>query len=445
MPLNSVSFSALLFSSLSKRLYQESFKSAHREDDKHFTRQRVLNFVDLVMIQLRRLVHNLNIEIEQFLTWLSSPDSYSQQAFSKARKKLKYTAFVALNDQFVSEYYQKADFLKRFLDTYTLLAVDGSMIQMPNSSSLGAYFGHSKNGKGTGMVQGRASLIYDALNRVVLDARLVPKSQGETTIFRQQYRDLIQEAFFKHLKPLFLMDRGYPSFELCKELDVAGHAFVIRAKSNFCNELKAFIQEDRDEKMLYLSPRSWDQKGKAQASKYKEGLDVRVVRILLPSGKYEYLLSNTDFEAETLSQLYQLRWGIETFYGWLKGPMQLENFSSKTKAGVLQDFHATILTANLSQLLIQEAQQDLEEERREEASTQKYQYQINQSTALGFLRDKIPQLLSRPENLAEQLNELREKIKKYKIPIKPGRNLPRNKAKGKRSRKKYHMNQRKPF
>ena len=39
-----------------------------------------------------------------------------------------------------------------------------------------------------------------------------------------------------------------------------------------------------------------------------DSLEVRIVRILLASGEYEYLLTNTDFDIATLYYLYGLRW-----------------------------------------------------------------------------------------------------------------------------------------
>ena len=39
--------------------------------------------------------------------------------------------------------------------------------------------------------------------------------------------------------------------------------------------------------------------------------------------------------------------GIETFYGGVKGTVQLENFSSTLVEGILQDFYEKILSSNL--------------------------------------------------------------------------------------------------
>lgn len=438
--------STSIFPKLIHQIQREDFKLNHRKKAEDFTRQRVLNFVDLMMIQINRLVLSLSVEIEKFLALFANPLNYSKQAFSKARQKLKHSAFIELNEHFVLNYYQHTDFFKQFQEKYLLLAVDGSLVQLPDSEDIGKHFALFQNTNGKGILTGRASLIYDVLNRVILSASLASYKTGERILFNNQYDLLCQQRSESHLKCLFIMDRGYPSFELCKKLDLAEEGFIIRSKADFCREVKAFVEDDIEESDIYLSPRSWYKNGRAKVSKYTEGLNVRVVRLLLSSGKYEYLLTNTEFDIPTLSKLYQLRWGVETCYGFLKEKMQLENFSSKSKEGILQDFHATILTANLSQLLIQEAQQELDEEKEQadqKSKANKHTYQINQNVALGILRDQIPGLFAKPQHLFQNLDKLRKKIKKYKVAIFPDRSFPRNKLK--RTRRKFHLTKKRAF
>lgn len=425
----------LIISNLIDVLHSDSFKASHRQSKVDFSRHRVLSFVDLVMIQLNRIVLSLSVEIENFLDFLKSSKSYSKQAFSEARKKLKHTAFIALNDQFVKDYYTEHSLIKLWRGQYLLLACDGSLVQLPESEELAKEFGRWKNQTPKGMVMGRASLIYDVLNRVTLEAKLTTCTRGERLLFEEQFLHIQKTKVMEGFSTLFLMDRGYPSFELMKQLDKEGKFFVIRCKGDFCKEVKEFRTEDLDEKYIELSPRSWHKDGQAKPSKYQENLKLRIVRILLSSGEYEYLLSNTDFDKATLSELYQLRWGIETYYGFLKETMQLENFSSKMEEGVLQDFHACILTANLSQLLIAEAQKEVEQENK--TKSRKYDYQINQNVAIGILKDKIPSLFHYPRKLNRNLKKLKQKIKRHQIPIIPNRHFERKKLK--RNRRKFHF------
>ncbi|MDX2305507.1 MAG: hypothetical protein NW226_22030 [Microscillaceae bacterium] len=100
-----------IFPNLIQELRSEEFKLTHRKKNQDFSRQRALGFVDLVMIQLNRLILSLSLEIENFLELIATQVNYSKQAFSKARKKLKFSAFVALNERFLLDYYSYTDFL----------------------------------------------------------------------------------------------------------------------------------------------------------------------------------------------------------------------------------------------------------------------------------------------------------------------------------------------
>jgi Transposase DDE domain. len=361
-PSDNEKYSALIFTSLATLMQEESFKERHRRFSRYFTRKRVLSFVDLLVLQINRLVLSLSVELSTFLDVIGSPAIVSKQAFSQARQNLSHTAFIELQDEFVKGYYTRKNLVKLYEDKYLLLGVDGSKVQLPNCDELANHFGYSKNNSSKGMVMGRLSVVYDLVNEIILGGKFTSLSIGERRHFFDLYQRFKVLGLLHDFKPLYLMDRGYPSFELCKRLDLDGAAFVIRCKASFCKETKAFVASGQAEQRLYLSPRSWHKGGKAKESPYAQGLELRIVRVLLKSGEYKYLLTNTDLSIEQLSELYQLRWGVETLYSFLKEKMQLENFSSKTTEGVLQDCYASLLTANLSQILIQEAQEELDQE-----------------------------------------------------------------------------------
>ncbi len=175
---------------------------------------------------------------------------------------------------------------------------------------------------------------------------------------------------------------------------------------------------------------------KEKRSRFTEPLTVRIVRILLPGGQYEYLLTNlAQASLQALSHLYSLRWGVETYYDYLKDSMELENFSSKTVEGVLQDFHACILGSNLVNMLINEAEEELQEPPQKKKN--KYTYQINRKTATGILRNQVINILFLAEDIPSQLEHLKKQIKTSKTAIVPHRKFPRSKQK--RSRRKFHM------
>ena len=156
-------------------------------------------------------------------------------------------------------------------------------------------------------------------------------------------------------------------------------------------------------------------------------------------------MTNTDFDIATLYYLYGLRWDIETFYGGVKGTVQLENFSSTLAEGILQDFYARILPSNLMQLFIEKAQKRVDEQSL--ATNNKYKYIINTNVARGFLKDRVAVLVFNNEmtpDVIDVIEELINLVTKYKVAVMPNRKPPRNKEKRK-SRRKYFMHQKKAF
>jgi hypothetical protein len=131
----------------------------------------------------------------------------SQQAFSEARKKLKWQAFQELFETTVEAMYQGV--VKRWRG-YRLLAVDGTKINLPNDPELREYFGTSGAGNSSPCAQG--SILYDIENDVIVDARIEPMGTGERTLAEAHITKLAGMPSFG--KELILFDRGYPSMEL---------------------------------------------------------------------------------------------------------------------------------------------------------------------------------------------------------------------------------------
>jgi hypothetical protein len=122
----------------------------------------------------------------------------SQQAFSEARKKLKWEAFRELFEATVEAAYRGE--IKRWRG-YRLLAIDGSKINLPNDPGLREYFGTTGAGNSSPCAQG--SILYDIENDLVVDARIESMGVDERTL----------AGMASCGKELILFDRGYPSME----------------------------------------------------------------------------------------------------------------------------------------------------------------------------------------------------------------------------------------
>ena len=435
--------SATLFHRLKSKMESETFKSLYRKRHSDFVRKRVLGFSDLLFLQLHRMSKSLSIELVKFFKLAQRPFC-SKQAFSKARKKLKHEAFMELNRGYVLDYYGLQENLKKYLGTYSLVAVDGSLVQLPESEGVASFFGRWGNQTGQGMSMGRSSVVYDLLNGLNWSGGLFPLSQGETTVFALQY-DWLKGTGIMDVREylLFLFDRGYPGFDLFNNLEKDGHCFVARCRASFSRETRLFAESGKQEGAVTLYPTDYTtKKGEKRKSSTTQPIQLRIVHILLPSGQDEYLLTNTSLTREQLYEVYGLRWGVETYYGFLKEGLELENFSAKTVEGVLQDYHAALLLGNVASVLIDEAQQQLDEEQAKKDN--KHQYKVNKNVALGLIRAPLMELLlGRIQNPETELEALRQILVKQKVAVVPNRKFPRHKQK--RSRRKFHRNKISPL
>jgi IS4 transposase len=132
---------------------------------------------------------------------------------------------------------------------------------------------------------------------------------------------------------LLLFDRWYPSAEFIAFLYDSGFHFVMRVRRKFNLEADA------------IKTQGWIRL-KHNGKEYP----VRVLKVMLPTGEIETLftsLHQKQLPIRKAGELYFQRWGVETSYDFIKSTLELENFSSKTKVSVLQDFYATMYLANI--------------------------------------------------------------------------------------------------
>ena len=168
---------------------------------------------------------------------------------------------------------------------------------------------------------------------------------------------------------------------------------------------------------------------------YEEMLTVdhmvlRCVKITLSSGEDEILLTNlenTEFTIDEIAHLYKLRWEIETVYNALKHKINIENFSGYKPIILEQDFYASIHLWNLMQNIILDERREIKDASDEHHI---YEMKINDSVAVGVLKEKIIDLLYKADK-RKIFNEIVEAIVKNIEPIRPNRHFERKKKKEK--------------
>ena len=108
--------------------------------------------------------------------------------------------------------------------------------------------------------------------------------------------------------------------------------------------------------------------------------------------------------------------------------MELENFATKTSLGIYQEFYATILCANIYQMLAQDASQQIKQALQQDPENvlkDKDLLKINFTVAVGLSKNELIELVFSNKPIDVIYQRLIEKIKRNKIKEKPDREFKR--------------------
>ena len=331
-------------------------------------------------------------------------DPPSAQAFSKARMRMNEAPFRMLFSRMVRLEYEYRDRQSSLslVDGMLVLAIDGSILQLPNLPAFREDF-FDANGSPSALM----SVLYDTMNNRVLEADLSDtRDEGAAaTRLVEQAEDIVP-----HIPKVILFDRGYASFELVKYLEDKGLKYCFRMKRGF---------------------RAIDSIGLGGIEDIAFGdVDARAMRLVLPSGEVEMLLTNIDdgkWEMQDFADLYHMRWGIEEEYRNLKRRLHLEAFTGKTENTVKQDFWASLLADNMLGIVESEMNEEIQEARK--GKKNRYEYEANRNALVGHFRSYYYKILSEPDpDMREaMMQHMMERARRLVIPIKPGRGNPRTK------------------
>jgi hypothetical protein len=154
-------------------------------------------------------------------------------------------------------------------------------------------------------------------------------------------------------------------------------------------------------------------------------LVVRFVSVRLPSGELEVLatslLDPAAYPTAEFLALYHRRWNHETYYGVLKGRLELENFSGQTPEAVRQDFHATVLLCNLESVLTASADGALQTQSQAHAHPK----QVNRAVSFHALKHELLPLLYSDLPVVEVIEKLQSWFAGAPVSVRVNRKVPR--------------------
>lgn len=418
-----------LVQNLRGQLRDPHFQNRHRARAEDFTRLRRLSFPVMMLLVLQKTVKSIQRHLHEFLRELSADGVFEPPtagAFTHARAKLKHTAFIELNQTMVlpMAYGPEGAPGLHLWKGHRLLGVDSSLIRLPNSPSLRKEFGvvevANQNGStGTAYPGGRISVLYDLLNRMALDSRLETSRRGEVDM-------AIEQLGCAQPGDVLVSDRGFAGY-----LYLAWHQhlrlhYVVRCPArSFAAAQEMFAKNLAGQsRVVWLRP-AFEAQAEAKRLGLPLELSVRFVSVRLPGGQLEVLatslLDEAAYPTEEMAGLYAKRWGHETFYGLVKGRLDLENFSGQTPEAVRQDFFAAMLLCNLESVLTGAAQQELDQKR---AASQPRQ-QVNRAVSCHAIKERMLNLLLGELPAEEVIGQLQRMFLAAPVTVRPERKPPR--------------------
>ena len=405
----------------SELINSDDYRKRNITEQTAFTRNRKLTFPVMIVLLLNFLTRTMQIELDDFFANVldAGTDSVTKQAFFKARKNILPDAFKELflmtRDMVLNK-----NKIKRHKG-YRILAIDGSELRLNKTKENKDIFlprNHSPENK----TNAEISLLYDVISHYVIDAQI-----GSIGVCEREYAKK-NLAYFSSIcddKDIVIFDRGYPSRKLIATLHDKEMKYLMRVQRSFYSLIDESTQED-----FYLTM-------EYQKKSYK----VRVVKLELPTGETETLLTNLgrkSFKKSEFMSLYFKRWPIETKYNTLKNKLEIENFSGRTLISVQQDFYATMYLSNL--VAITKIMSDEEIKKQAKDKELKYKYQTNESRLISQLKDEmiLCLLIEDPTKRSEVMERIIQAAARNKSPIRSERSFDRkDPEKRRRSIRRY--------
>ncbi len=416
---------------INKLLYSEinssKFFSIVRDGNtKNFSRKRKVNPKDIILYLLNKKGMSQKMEIELF----NEIGNYniSSPGMLKQREKFNPEAIIYLNNKLLNNLYTKDNKDLKTWKGFILCAIDGSEFEVPNTEESKEIFRRSKNQYANrGSVRARVSNTFDILNEIILDTKIGKCKSNERALAIQNYESIKKEI--KDFKLLSIMDRGYQSIYTMFRFSRNSDKYILRLYSKtfssvLTDEVDTTINfQNRKDKTLYNAVR----RNKNRHSDFKDFIEennefkTRIVKITLKTGEVEHLATNLSIKeasVEEIANLYNLRWKIETNFHHLKISMKIEKISSSKKNLIYQDIYSQMLVYNILRENIRESEKAIKQEQ------YLHEMKINFNMAIGLFKRYFIYIITIEDDYqrAELTKEFFEKIRKYIIPIRNGRN-----------------------
>ncbi len=367
----------------------------------------------------------------------------SQSAFVQRRNQISLSAFRYLFDEFSASFPQTTH---KFKD-HCILAADGCHVVYATNEMIIEDYNVPRMIDHRGYNHMHLNGFVDVISKAFLDVVIQPGQQPDE---RAALHSMLDNFDPEHPESYIITaDRGYESYDLIFHcvLKNLSYVFRVKAPSSPKSILSSYLEElpdDRDEfdvtiRRFFTDKYTNIMKKQSDVYHYMNPnkniphfkpllgplnlvfLSFRVLKLKVDDGSYEYVITNLPFtfDLEDIKACYHWRWGAEISFRYLKHAAGLLYFHSKKPDFLKQEIYASLVMYNFGVFLANKASE--ENSRRKRRPENKYQYEVDLSTALCIARDYF---LRPPEDeidiirlLARFVHAVKEPFRKFKRPL----------------------------
>jgi len=399
--------------------------AAHRQRPQDFTRRRLLPFAYIALLILRGHKLSLQNALNKLFKALDKVLSVPQaSAYCHARQKLKPEIFALLNRGICQNFYRlyDADGLVKRWRGRRVIAADGTYLNLPDTPETRAEFTLQTNQHaGAECVQALCCVLYDLRNDLGL-ALSLGKRAGEV--------HRLIEQLWPATRPedLLVLDRAYADYALIAYAAAHQVGLVIRLPRGRFAACEAFWHSQEKQQRVELSmPATASTREFVKQHGLAETVTVRLIRVPLPSGETEVLLTtlldDVLYPTDEFAQVYGWRWCEETYFDRFKNIFEVERLSGTNVTAIKQDIYGVLMLTSLESVLAKPDQQALETQ----AAQRQTQYvpQVNRAGSYVALVDQVAPLLLSEQPQEKILEELHHLFRQTPTLERPGRRVER--------------------
>lgn len=397
-----------------------------------FTRNRKLPVSDVLRFSILMERDSVDMELLKYFNY-DLDSTPTQSAYIQQRSKLTPGTFKMLLDRF-NDTIPAATYQGK----YILYGVDGSGFNIAYNPDDPDTFNPPSGKSKLGNNEIHVVASYRLTDHIFTDAVIQPcRKKNEYSAVC----DLIDNCLLEDGIPVFIADRGFPSFNMFAHAEEKGVKFLVRAKDLYIKRLlgdgfpagqeefdltverivtrshakkdrshpespEMYRYVDRNTKFDYMEPGSSDE----------YPLTLRVVRVKIAGGTYENLITNLpayEFDTKALRVLYYIRWGLETAFRYLKHAVDAQDFHCKSFENVTHEVWARLILFNCCSAITALAVPEKPENSKYE------EYQVNYTMAIKNVHIFLRQKGTEPPIAIIAV------IERYTCPVRPERNFER--------------------